>query len=91
MPRGDKTGPLGQGSMTGRKLGNCNNHNGLGGNGNMNGTRRGFGRNNNIARGFGRGFGFGNFMFNEKTANDLQTEIEQLKAQIKNLEEKLKN
>lgn len=43
MPGQDKTGPLGQGPLTGRGLGPC------GG-----GMRRGFG----FRRGFGRGFGW---------------------------------
>lgn len=43
MPGGDRTGPFGQGALTGRGAGFCN------------GFRRGFGG----GRGFGRGMGYG--------------------------------
>ncbi|MCK5107428.1 MAG: DUF5320 domain-containing protein [Nanoarchaeota archaeon] len=45
MPNMDKTGPQGQGSRTGRQMGNCDNANGN----NQMGCRRGFNR------GLGRG------------------------------------
>ena len=44
MPRGDKTGPEGQGPMTGRGLGDCSRQS----------------NDNQQGRGFGRGFGRGN-------------------------------
>ncbi|MBN1908636.1 MAG: DUF5320 domain-containing protein [Pirellulales bacterium] len=50
MPGGDRTGPMGQGPMTGRGAGYCA---GYPVPGTMNGPGRGFGR------GFGRGGGFG--------------------------------
>jgi hypothetical protein len=51
MPRGDRTGPMGSGPMTGRAMGFCS---GSTGPGFMSpGPGYGFGR------GFGRGFGFG--------------------------------
>lgn len=56
MPSGDRTGPVGQGSMTGRSLGYCAGYDtpgftrGFGG-----GMRRGFGS----GRGMGRGGGYG--------------------------------
>jgi len=46
MPYGDRTGPMGQGPMTGRALGFCAGYDSPG-------YTRGFGR------GMGRGFGFG--------------------------------
>ncbi len=50
MPRGDKTGPLGEGPMTGRRMGLCAGFNAPGF---MNsGSGRGLG----FRRGFGRGF-----------------------------------
>ncbi len=69
MPNKDKTGPLGQGSQTGRRMGNCNS--------NSTDTSKqsffgrfcgwcfgggnGWGRNRNRnGRGQGRGFGYGN-------------------------------
>jgi len=91
MPRGDKTGPLGQGSMTGRKFGNCNNHNGLSGNGNMNNTGFGYGRRMHNGNGMGRRFSSDHILYNEKNTNDLLNEILQLKVQLKSIEEKLKN
>ena len=55
MPRGDRTGPSGMGSMTGRAAGYCagNSVPGYAGPG----AGQGFGRGFN--RGFGRGVGFG--------------------------------
>ena len=58
MPGGDRTGPMGQGPVTGRGLGYCRGYNtpgfakGLGGG---IGRGMGFGR----GRGWGRGFGYG--------------------------------
>jgi len=55
MPGGDGTGPMGQGSMTGRGMGYCA---GFGVPGFMNpGFGRGFGR-RRFGRGFGRGIGW---------------------------------
>jgi hypothetical protein len=51
MPRGDGTGPAGQGSMTGRGMGYCAGFNTPGF------MNSGFGR--EFGRGFGRGRGFG--------------------------------
>ena len=53
MPRGDSTGPVGAGPMTGRGMGLCA---GYGAAGFM---YRGFGGGMGRGRGFGRGFGFG--------------------------------
>lgn len=54
MPRGDRTGPWGQGPMTGRGMGYCA---GFPGPGFMS-PGPGFGR-GGFGRGFGRGLGFG--------------------------------
>lgn len=53
MPRGDKTGPFGQGPMTGRGLGYCT------GNASPGFVNNFFGRGMGRGRGFGRGMGFG--------------------------------
>ena len=53
MPFGDRTGPLGEGPMTGRGAGYCT------GNGVPGYLNRGFGRFAHFRRGFGRFFGYG--------------------------------
>ena len=58
MPRGDGTGPDGQGSMTGRGAGYCNGFNGPGFANSMPRRGRGFGRGFGRRAGSGRGFGF---------------------------------
>jgi len=83
MPRGDKTGPEGRGSMTGRGLGNCS---GCGEPGYTTGNRgRGF------RRGFGGGFGRGCSRIergvSEKTL--LENEIRILKDKLGSLEKRL--
>ena len=52
MPRGDGTGPMGQGPLTGRKMGQCGGGQGMG-----MGQGRGLGR--GMGRGAGQGFGQG--------------------------------
>ena len=62
MPRGDATGPDGNGPQTGRGLGNCKPTQGQqqGQSFPYNGPYgRGFGRGKGFGRGFGRGQGFG--------------------------------
>jgi hypothetical protein len=69
MPRGDGTGPMGWGPMTGRGMGYCAGFNAPGymipgpgmGYGRGRGRGRGFGRGMGYGRGFGygRGMGFG--------------------------------
>lgn len=56
MPRGDKTGPNGQGPMTGRAMGYCAGNDSPGF---TTGGGRGMGRGWGGGRGFGRGFGGG--------------------------------
>ena len=58
MPRGDGTGPMGAGAMTGRAAGYCSGS-GMPGYANPVGGRMGFGRGFGGGRGFGRGFGRG--------------------------------
>ncbi|SKC81079.1 DUF5320 domain-containing protein [Maledivibacter halophilus] len=63
MPRNDGTGPLGQGPMTGRALGNC----GDGKTANTSSSIRGSGLGRGLGRGNGRGLG--RFLNNEKFKN----------------------
>lgn len=64
MPRGDRTGPMGQGPVTGRGLGYCSGYDSPGfakGFGGGMGRGMGFGRGSGFGRGMGmgRGMGFG--------------------------------
>ncbi len=100
MPSGDKTGPAGEGSMTGRGMGYCSGYNSPG---YMNpcfgkGFGRGFGR----GRGFGQGFGRRFWTtpqemvnsYKEPTQKELLAELKAEKAEIekaiKELEQKKK-
>jgi len=89
MPGGDKTGPMGQGPMTGRRMGICT----------------GFSRpgiNRFFGGGFGRGRGVGNrryFPYSsepspvsfsaEEEAGILRTQAEELKSGLKDIEIRL--
>lgn len=84
MPRGDGTGPLGQGSMTGRGLGYCSGSAQPGF-----AARAGFRMGRGFARcmgrgfsGFGRGFGF----MRASVYNDPQAEKSILQNQLNALE-----
>ncbi len=57
MPAGDRTGPMGQGPMTGRKMGFCQGNDTPGCMNNRSGLGRGLGLGR--GRGFGRGRGVG--------------------------------
>ena len=62
MPRGDRTGPMGQGSRTGRAFGYCEGFDSPGftkGVGGGMGRGMGCGRGAGSGRGMGRGMGFG--------------------------------
>ena len=87
MPRGDKTGPRGNGSMTGRKMGYCsdNNHSELGNQGF--GFRRAMGNGHRQGnRNFSRG------QFSDSSVNvNLENEIANLKEQLASIEKKLFN
>lgn len=82
MPGFSKTGPTGQGPLTGRRRGPCA--------GNEN-EKDGFGLGRGRGRGFGRGFGFFGFGRNRDMADDrsVESEIDFLKNQISILEKKL--
>ena len=85
MPGGDRTGPMGRGSMTGRALGYCAGHN-LPGYANP-GFGRGFGR------GWGRGIGRGNWgrgrgLYPHPSKDEEKTYLEEM---VKDLEEEIKS
>ncbi|MGM0509391.1 MAG: DUF5320 domain-containing protein [Fusobacteriota bacterium] len=91
MPAGDRTGPNGEGAMTGRGLGKCNGNDYPGAFNNFRGCRRG-------GRGFGRGYargaqGFGYRRYQNATASDqksfLENEKEILKNQMDDLQKRI--
>ncbi len=53
MPYGDRTGPLGEGPMTGRRMGYCAGYNAPG-----SARGYGYGRGRGMGYGYGRGYGF---------------------------------
>ena len=101
MPRGDRTGPSGEGPTTGRGMGYCtgNNHPGFDNPRSIGG--RGYGRRFHGGTGYGRGAGFGfgqgygNYYHggipdvSEKTL--IENEIRILKDQLSGLEDRLSN
>lgn len=77
MPGQDRTGPFGQGPLTGRGLGPC---------GRGIGFRRGF-------RGFGRGMGYGfqPVQFSESDEKKiLEQELQDIESEKKEIEKRLK-
>ncbi|MDA3886609.1 MAG: DUF5320 domain-containing protein [Candidatus Delongbacteria bacterium] len=95
MPRGDRTGPNGNGPMTGRQMGNCTGTDQNYGRGNGGGFARGGGRNGRrvLGRGNGAGFGFRNgyndFVPNVSDKTLLENDIKILQDQLKSLEKQL--
>lgn len=99
MPRGDRTGPDGMGSMTGRGLGFCNGFNSPGfTRGNPRGGAgygRGYGRMS--GRGFqrGNGWGYNNYpahpyrMGKNEETQVIEDRIDVLKDELKSLEARL--
>jgi len=89
MPRGDRTGPNGQGPMTGRGMGFCRGFNTPGF------MNQGFGR----GRGFGRGFGRAMVMqpqiqeiqmTQENEAKILEQELKEIELEKKEIQKRLK-
>jgi len=82
MPAFDKTGPQGQGPMTGRGLGHC---------GHGRGMRMGFG---GMCRGYGRGlgryFGWNAPQTDEEKQKDLETYREALEEELEDVKKELK-
>lgn len=87
MPAGDRTGPNGMGTMTGRRAGLCA---GFGAPGYMN-SGPGAGRRRGRGQGFGRGMGFGHWgaPTHEQQVDALQAQSEQLEAQLKGIREQI--
>lgn len=91
MPRGDRTGPAGQGPRTGRGLGYCAGYQVAGfeqgyGPGMGWGFRGGMGR----GRGFGRGWNYARPEVNQAQSSTLpEANIEVLKSEAQNLTERL--
>ena len=98
MPGRNRTGPLGQGAMTGRGLGDCRGTaaydeapafgrgRGMGGGGGM-------GRGRGMGRGLGRGFGAQAVVDVPTGRNqaELEQELEELKSRLKTVENKNKD
>lgn len=106
MPIGDKTGPNGQGPMTGRKLGFCTGNTQAGyvsdsprrgmGRGISRGifSGMGFRRGMNAGRGNGAGRGFarnGGFFFNNTQQMSNEEELEMLKKNLSDIESRIKD
>ena len=87
MPRGDRTGPLGEGPMTGRQLGYGAGYDSPGfTKGPGGGLRRGFfGRGAGFGRGYGRGFSNWGWRAPESVENQPDN-INQLKSDIQELQ-----
>ncbi|MCD4790032.1 MAG: DUF5320 domain-containing protein [Bacteroidales bacterium] len=99
MPRGDRTGPYGDGPMTGRRLGYCVGNDRPGfetlsgnfGGGYGRGYGRGFGRGRGMGYRFGQGYG----RFSDETAQNvsnetlLENEARILKEQLASIEKQL--
>ncbi|MCK4552729.1 DUF5320 domain-containing protein [Candidatus Pacearchaeota archaeon] len=76
MPAMDRTGPLGQGALTGRRLGPCG---------------RGFAKRLGIGRGLGRGLGFRARAFLEEPVTLTEAEEKKiLEAELKEIEDERK-
>ena len=85
MPFGDRTGPLGEGPMTGRRMGYCAGYNSPG-----NARGYGYGRGRGLGYGYGRGYGFRHEDWNvppPAPAKSVQTsdEVSGLRAEIDKL------
>lgn len=95
MPRGDKTGPDGQGPMTGRGFGYCAGYSSPGCMNNIPG--RGMGRGHGFGRGLGLGFrggrGQGHYPYSFRpspySVPSKEEELYMLKAQAENLKKGL--
>ena len=97
MPRGDKTGPKGNGPMTGRQMGDCTENNNPGRTTGNFGFGRGRGGRANMNTGMGRRFrnrGYGLFS-EDQTEQDLlsffKEEIFSLKNQLSDINKRLSN
>ncbi len=91
MPRGDKTGPEGKGSMTGRGLGSCAGTNLSNSNSSFLGLGRRLGRGMGMGRSFGNRFQSGNRWFSRGFNSSSDSEKSLLENEIKTLKEQLGN
>lgn len=78
MPRGDGTGPMGMGPLTGRGMGYCV------------GVNQAFGLGRGFRRGLGRGFGWRGNNYFPVPAPDAKNEAIYLREEAKALEEEIK-
>ncbi len=76
MPARDRTGPMGQGKMTGKGLGQCGKGSGFG-----KGCKKGFGR------GYGRDFCNDNQVSNEERIKILKAQKKNIEEELKDIEE----
>jgi len=84
MPRFDKTGPQGQGAMTGRGMGSC----GKG----KTGMQRGFGRCcGGYGRGLGRYFGWNAPQTKEEKLENIQEYKQALEEELEDVDKQLTN
>ncbi len=99
MPRGDRTGPQGEGPMTGRRLGDCTGNDQPGFNFTPGGYGYGYGRGNRWGGGRGRGMGYrfgqkyGRFtdetIPNVSEETLMENEVRILKEQLASVEKQL--
>lgn len=89
MPNLDKTGPQGQGPMTGRGMGHCATPAGRQGVGRGMGRRMGFGRCCGYGRGLGRYFGWNMPQTEEEQKKDLLDYKKSLQEEMEDVEKEL--
>ena len=82
MPAFDKTGPQGQGPMTGRGMGPCGNGRGMR-------MGMGFGRGRGCGRGLGRYFGWNAPETKEEKIADMEAYKKALNEELEDVEKKL--
>jgi len=89
MPAFDKTGPQGQGPMTGKGMGRCAIPAGRQGGGLGMGRRMGFGRCCGYGRGLGRYFGWNAPETKEEQKKDLSDYKKALQEELEDVEKRL--
>jgi hypothetical protein len=82
MPGFDKTGPQGQGPMTGRGMGRCRKGRGMG-------MRMGFGRYRGFGRGLGSYFGWNAPQTKEEQLEDLNDYKKALQEELEDINKEL--
>lgn len=84
MPRGDRTGPEGRGSMTGRGAGFCS------GNKSPGYMNTGFGGGRGFGRGFRTGYSNTGTQTKEEQKTALETNLKDIEAEKQEIERRLK-